>query len=83
MDQYKTREKFFEQVDLPSQNMQSQTVRKHVVTSGFLQKLQSRFEAAGRALAVPGRDDIAAIGARGMSIPEFDEDIRLFYLILK
>jgi hypothetical protein len=63
-------------MDVPSQNMQSQAVRKHVVASGFLHKLQSRFAAARRTFAVPGRE--AAIGARGISIPAFDEDIRPF-----
>jgi len=29
----------------------------------------------GRAVAVPGRDEIAAGAARGISIPEFDTDM--------
>ena len=44
------------------------------MTSGFLQKLHNRFDATGRLLAVPGRDEIVVVGPRGISIP-FDEDM--------
>jgi hypothetical protein len=61
----------------PSQKIQSHTVRKHVVTRGFLQKLQSRFDEVGRAVAVPGREDNPVAEIRGIIIPEFDEDMIL------